>query len=389
MESSFKEDAIMKWKTTAENLLQLYNDEKYKNRYNEDVQQAFSNFKKLFLKLIRNTKNIVISFNYATFATSVHPNVKAQADELCDIVRKQFPNASISVSFWGAKELCNSILSQPTQDFYLQITENPINIGNKKDFIALVNIYTYYKFITDDKEELQKYIFDSNVRDYQGKNTVNKEIYDTLCSNSEEDFWWFNNGVTIIADEIEFITSKELKLSRPSIVNGLQTSTEIYNFFKNNQSIRENEKRNILIRVIRPGNEKSRDNIIFATNNQTSIPKSSLRANDPTHLQIELYFKERGLYYDRRKNYYKNQGKSSSEIISVSFLAQCMISIFLQKPDYARARPSTLLSNEDIYKKLYAQNIDIEVFYKAAYIGKKVTSSLKNYKNIHKDNAMT
>lgn len=37
----------------------------------------------------------------------------------------------------------------------------------------------------------------------------------------------------------------------------------------------------------------SRDRIIFATNNQTNIPKSSLRVTDPIHLQIEMYFKSR------------------------------------------------------------------------------------------------
>ena len=58
--------------------------------------------------------------------------------------------------------------------------------------------------------------------------------------------------------------------------------------------------------IIVPDNEESRDQIIFATNNQTNIPKATLRVTDPIHLQIEMYFKSRGLFYDRRKNYYKN-----------------------------------------------------------------------------------
>ena len=62
---------------------------------------------------------------------------------------------------------------------------------------------------------------------------------------------------------------------------------------------------NILVRFIVPVSEEVRDDIIFATNNQTNIPKSSLRVTDPIHLQIEMYCKSRGLYYDRRKNYYK------------------------------------------------------------------------------------
>ena len=134
-----------------------------------------------------------------------------------------------------------------------------------------------------------------------------------------------------------------LVLTEPAVVNGLQTSNEIYHYFQADPEKLDTENRNILVRIIVPESEDSRDKIILATNNQTNIPKSSLRANDPIHLQIELYLKGRGLYYDRRKNYYKNQGKKSTEIVSVSFLSQCMISLILQKPDYARARPSTLL----------------------------------------------
>ena len=78
--------------------------------------------------------------------------------------------------------------------------------------------------------------------------------------------------------------------------NGLQTSTEIYNFYSNNKVLIDKESRNNLVRVIVPSSEKARDDIIFATNNQTNIPKSSLRVTDTIHLQIEMYMNSRGLY---------------------------------------------------------------------------------------------
>ena len=152
----------------------------------------------------------------------------------------------------------------------------------------------------------------------------------------------------------------------------------LYSFYaKNNLSLLDSETRNVLVRIIVPDSEESRDNIIFATNNQTNIPKASLRVTDPIHLQIELYLKGRGLFYDRRKNYYKNQGKKPSEIIGVSFLGQCLITLFLKKPDYARARPSTILTDDDTYNKLYIENQDLDVFYRCAVLGKKVQKNLK------------
>ncbi len=229
---------------------------------------------------------------------------------------------------------------------------------------------------------MKKSFFEANVRDYQGHNTVNSSIADTLENNTKEDFWWLNNGVTILASQIALITNRSLQIISPEIVNGLQTSREIYNFFKSHPESIENENRNVLVRIILPESEESRDSIIFATNNQTNIPKSSLRVTDPIHLQIEMYFKTRGLYYDRRKNYYKNQKKKSVDIIGVSFLAQCLIALVLRKPDFARARPSTLLTDDATYEKLYEKNKDLEVFYKVAYLGRTMKANLAHSSNM-------
>ena len=379
-ETSFGEDAIMKWKTTVGNLMEIgVDDSPYKARYNEDVRTAFSVFRELYVKLLRNTPKLVISFNYATFATELHPNVQAQAEELKSIVHKLFPSPKtvVNVTFWGAEELLLAAQSQPEHKLNLPLAENPINIGTHCDYIALVNIAKHYRFITDENGALRKYLFDSNVRDYQGHNSVNQDIHNTLSSSTGEDFWWLNNGITLLTDEAILATSKELVLTEPAVVNGLQTSNEIYQYFLANPEQLGSETRNVLIRVIVPESEDSRDRIILATNNQTNIPKSSLRANDPIHWQIELYLKGRGLFYDRRKNYYKNQGRKSTEIVSVSFLAQCMISLFLQKPNYARARPSTLLIKDETYDELYIKNQDLDVFYNSAKLGKMVEVCLK------------
>lgn len=152
----------------------------------------------------------------------------------------------------------------------------------------------------------------------------------------------------------------------------MQTSSVINNFFKNNPERKEAEIRNVLVRVIVPTNEEVRDKIIKATNSQTQIPKSSLRATDPIHRQIETYLKSKNLYYDRRKNFYKNEGKKPKEIISIAFMSQCLISILMQKPDYARARPSTLLDDDESYNRLFSPETPLEIFYLASLYGKKI-----------------
>lgn len=376
--TGFSEDAIMKWKTVSENLLDMNNDvNKFSQRYSESVRDGFMLFRDAVTKLIRAQVKIQIKYYYVTLATEKSLGVSQQAAELCGMVRRMYPMATTDVFLVGADllmELYNKELEETT---LLTLADNPIALGRNDEYVALVNLGSYYQFIIDNEGNLKNKYFEANVRDYQGKNAVNSSIADSLSNNSGEDFWWLNNGVTILAEKISPITTRQLQIVNPEIVNGLQTSTEIYNYFSNNKGKEQTEKRNVLIRLIVPNTEQSRDNIIFATNNQTNIPKSSLRVTDEIHLQIEMYLKSRGLYYDRRKNHYKNQNKNASDIISVSFLAQCLISILLRQPDSARARPSTLLTNDETYDKLYAKDTNLNVYFNAAQIGRKIQLNVK------------
>ena len=376
--TSFGEDAVMKWKTISGNLLDLSKTTTdFMTRYNADVLEAFTTFRDTYTRLITSRVKLKFKFYYATLASELHPNVIQQAEELKDTIKGLFPNAVVEVIFVDSDALF---------DMYNAVIENRVNLKfadipispNQKNYIALVDLKSYFNFIVNDEGDVRKSFFDSNVRDYQGKNNVNSSISETLHRADDNDFWWLNNGVTVLASEATLVNNRELQIVNPEIVNGLQTSMEIYNYFSENREALESEKRSILLRIIVPDNEESRDQIIFATNNQTNIPKATLRVTDPIHLQIEMYFKSRGLFYDRRKNYYKNQVRKPAEIVGVSFLAQCLITIFLKKPDYARARPSTLLNDEKTYNELYEKNNDLEVFYRVALLGKKIQRNVRS-----------
>ena len=376
--NSFGEDAVMKWKTISGNLLDLSKTTTdFKARYNADVLEAFTTFRDTYTRLITSRVKLKFRFYYATLASDLHPNVVQQAEELKDTIKRLFPNAVVEVTFVDSDTLFDMYNAMIENRVNLRFADIPIS-PNQKNYIALVDLKSYFKFIVNDQGDVRKSFFDSNVRDYQGKNNVNSSISETLHRADNNDFWWLNNGVTVLASEATLVNNRELQIVNPEIVNGLQTSMEIYNYFSENREALESEKRSILLRIIVPDNEESRDQIIFATKNQTNIPKATLRVTDPIHLQIEMYFKSRGLFYDRRKNYYKNQGHKPAEIVGVSFLAQCLITIFLKKPDYARARPSTLLNDEKTYNELYEKNNDLEVFYRVALLGKKIQKNVKS-----------
>lgn len=80
----------------------------------------------------------------------------------------------------------------------------------------------------DENPILKEYLFESNIRDYQNKTAVMFNIEATLIDpKKENDFWWLNNGITILADEGSLI-GKTFSLDNIQIVNGLQTSHSIY-----------------------------------------------------------------------------------------------------------------------------------------------------------------
>lgn len=122
--------------------------------------------------------------------------------------------------------------------------------------------------------------------------------------------------------------------------------------------------------------EDVRDRIIRATNRQTPIGPSQLRATEQLHRDIEGFFKARGKYYERRKNQYKNAGRPKREIFSINELAQAVIAISLGKPNDARARPSSLLNTADGYKAIFPEKADLKFFAFCAETIRKVESYL-------------
>jgi len=285
--NSFSEDVLLKFSRLSTNLFDLdFDRENFEGRYTDRVLNAFDLFTKTYVALITKKPKLKIKFFYASKGIDVHPNVQKQADDLKADVQRLLPDADISTTFVGAAQLMRLTQERINNVFRLRVTENPMS-STGQVFIALANLVDFYDFITDDKVFMIKHIFESNVRDYQGTTNVNTEIQETLEAAPVEEFWWLNNGVTITASEASAPGGKELVITNPEIVNGLQTSSEIFRYFSNNPDKRDSEKRNILIRVIVPESEETRDKIIRATNSQTPIPKASLRATDLIHRQIE------------------------------------------------------------------------------------------------------
>ena len=374
--SSFTEETMNKFLASTTDLLDLSQRlDSLASAYNADVLDKIKLLRKAYAALAGSIPRLFVSYYYATKGQIPAENVVRKAQRIEEKVTSLFSNSQVSFNFLGASNLLALAQKTPRSIYELALSDNPISTEGPGGFLAVVNLRNFFEFITGDNNQLSQRLFEANVRDYQGAVQVNKAIQHTLQEyEAEEDFWWLNNGITIIASQATH-SSRLLTIENPLIVNGLQTSKEIYEYFADKDP--EREDRHVLVRVIEPSSEESRDRIIKATNSQTSIPPASLRATEQIHLKIEEYLKHYGIFYDRRKNFYKNAGKPTQSIIGIPKLAQTVMAILLQRPHDARARPSSLIQNDNDYEAIFSDTLPIDTYRICVLILQQVEDFLK------------
>ena len=145
-------------------------------------------------------------------------------------------------------------------------------------------------------------LFARNIRGYRGDTTINDAIVDSAKRNADR-FWFMNNGITIVADRVEQVTTGakvRMRMWNPQVVNGQQTVRSL-DRAKGNYS-------KVLIRVIRLDQRESAGgfggvvgDIVQATNRQNFVGAADLMANDPEQVRIEREFAKVHYAYQRKK----------------------------------------------------------------------------------------
>ena len=380
-ETSFTETAIEKAADAAGRLLSLSEDE-------DDLLKLYSPttvlrtgfFRKTLRMLATRHPQVEIHFVYATRgrtigANSINTKVKIKAQSLENQLAGVVSGAAGHVEFLGAAELWRQANTVPSYTTELTYQENATS-GNSH--VALVRLRDYMTFLSDDKGQIRRHIFDWNVRDYQGDVEVNREIRESLQDPEGPEFWWLNNGVTIVCSKASAV-GKTYSLDDVQVVNGLQTSHTIHSVLSSVEDDHPAFDRAVLVRILVTGDDPvTRDRVIRATNRQTSVPAASLRATDDIQRDIEAYFLGRDWFYDRRKNFYRNSGSSPERIVSISLLAQAVMAMGLSRPDNSRARPSSLLKRDDDYRKIFSKEIPVEIYLWLAQAQKAVDAFLSS-----------
>ena len=202
-------------------------------------------------------------------------------------------------------------------------------------------------------------------------------IFEILyATQTRTEFWWLNNGITILATDAS-IVGKEISLEQIQIVNGLQTTESIYRHFQSLPESRNEDS--VLIKVVQSNDDGIRDAIIRSTNNQTAVEPASLYATDKIQRDIEEILAVHGLYYERRKNHYTNQGYRQSEIVTPLYLGAGYVALGLKNPRRALLFGNGSIQNRSVYNRVFRHGTNLNVWVTIARILKASDSALGQF----------
>ncbi|MEW6035975.1 MAG: AIPR family protein [Candidatus Micrarchaeota archaeon] len=215
------------------------------------------------------------------------------------------------------------------------IVEGP---GVPKSYIVNIRAEVLRKAYLKWKEKL----FSRNVRIFYGTSKKANTAMKLTLNKEPKNFWYFNNGVTILSEKATKNASKII-LKNPQIINGCQTVSTIGELAPNIV-----QDALIFAKIIEIGdeliNQNFIDTIIEANNRQTPVDERILKSNHPLQVRLQRKLEDLGYYFERKEGQYKQERGKSRRIASL----ECIKNIELLRANTAIVKaPHSAQANED------------------------------------------
>ncbi|NCN27292.1 AIPR family protein [bacterium] len=227
--------------------------------------------------------------------------------------------------------------------------------------ICTANATEIAKIVCNDTEGV---IFDLNIRRFLGnRGNVNSAI-EKSCSTptSSNEFWFLNNGITIVCDKFDPVTDPDnplIKIENMQIVNGCQTASTLALMHKESKLQGDTK---VLLRIYQTSDNALVESIVKATNNQNKITDRDLRSNDSQQIELEKAFRPFDLFYERKKRQYeKDKTIDRKNIIENEIVGKSFLAIRLLKPSDARSRKYRIWG--DLYDRIFSNDSILEYVY--------------------------
>jgi hypothetical protein len=205
-------------------------------------------------------------------------------------------------------------------------------------------------------------LLERNIRRYLGLhgNRVNEGIRTTLLSITPANFYFFNNGLTIVCNDFSYnalqSSDYQIKVENLQIVNGGQTCMTIF------KTLDALEKRNaplpneatVLVRIYKlpKDNQDIILQITHATNSQNPVDLKDLRSNDEKQMRLDESVQALGYTYRRKR---MATWLRPSDITSGA-AAEAILAVWRNAPHQAK-----FLTREHfgkLYEKIFDNNLN-------------------------------
>lgn len=231
-------------------------------------------------------------------------------------------------------------------------------------------------------------LFGQNLRESLAKSKTFEGMAKTIREEPEK-FWFYNNGITIIAEDYNTVNSltsdgsvEKFILKNFSIINGAQTTSALGRFLKearmnsNQEDIELLKQVYVLVRILKVNNPEFRSRIAIFNNTQNPITTRDMASNREEQLQLHKGFlsgEKPHIYMEIRRGMtppndvklYKHQLTSNEELAQLSFAG------FRKDPFLAKDKKNSIF-NTDYQKSEYLLNEYYHaIFHSDGYLFKK------------------
>lgn len=232
-----------------------------------------------------------------------------------------------------------SVNENETYSAKLALQGTPLQLAGDDSVMgcaAIINATDLLGILIDETTgNLKRGLFEENVRDYQGNTNVNQSIRETI-KNAPESFILRNNGITILANRLEYPNLNSVRITNPQIVNGCQTCSVIYYAHKEGLDL---SKVQVFARIISTNETETINSIVSANNNQNMVHDMINEITKEYHKKLETYFREyddvaesRHVYYERRSKSLANENICAYQKCTFKTLIQSSVAVWFDAP---------------------------------------------------------
>lgn len=183
-------------------------------------------------------------------------------------------------------------------------------------------------------------LLERNIRRYLGLqgNRVNEGIRQTLTGTTPDNFYFFNNGLTLVCNDFSYNALQnsdyQVKVENLQIVNGGQTCMTIFKTLESMESSQIPKDASVLLRLYKlpKDNEDIVLQITNATNSQNPVDLKDLKANDERQRLLEASITALGYGYRRKRT---DTATKSADITS-GVAAEALLAVWRHAPHQAK-----------------------------------------------------